>query len=105
MFAQYSPLPRQGDVTLGNSAGIVGGQGNIDAVVHVKPLGMMVRFFRKQGDLGHASERLPKIPKHQAAKKLAIAQAPGDEFLQDDLYLLGSQGHSQYSLHAVMHKP
>ena len=50
-------------VKCGNPFHGIGLQYHLDAIVDVEPLGMMIQFFRHQGDTGHKAERFVKVGK------------------------------------------
>ena len=48
-------------VARAQAAGVVSGEADVDAVVQVRPLGMMVRLLRKQRDPCHEGEGLGEV--------------------------------------------
>src|SRR5262249_21581594 len=63
---------RQADVALGDAAGVVGGQRDLDLVVDVEPCGVMVELFRHQGGARHeAEDRIEVLEGERAADGVA----------------------------------
>ena len=58
-------VARQVDIPLRQTIHIVRRQRDVDAVVHVEPLGVVVALFRHDGDLRHEGKSLREIGKHE----------------------------------------
>jgi len=77
----------------------MGGEANIDAVIHVRPFRVVVGTLGEQGDAAHEPERLNKIAEPEAAADtaLVICQTPVPQFGQRSGALifgqLGDAGH------------
>ena len=71
------------DVALGQAAGVVGRQGDVNGLIDVEPFGMVIEFFRNQRRTGHEAEGLVEIGKNEfpgdgvAPRSLAPAFEPG----------------------------
>src|SRR4051812_47926314 len=53
------------DVELGDAAGVVGGQGHLDVLVDVEPLGVVIHLFGDQSGSGHEPEGLVEILEYE----------------------------------------
>jgi len=54
---------RELDITSGEAATVVGGQGHLNAVVNVKPLRVMIELLGAESHSGHEPESLIEPPK------------------------------------------
>src|ERR1035437_571577 len=67
-----------------DSARIVGGQIDTDAVVHIEPLRMVAHGFNLHGSSCHEAEGMDEIRKLVFAMELPLRHGPSAEFAQCD---------------------
>lgn len=69
--------PGQFEIFLGDSTGVMGGEGNVDLVVDVSPVGVVVHLLGVEGNSGHEAKGSGEIGKAEGFGELAALDSPG----------------------------
>ncbi len=72
---------------MGDSAGIVGGEIDAHAVIHIEPFRVVVHFFDVHGGGGEEADGMREIGELVFAMKFGSFDGPAGEFVQSGLEL------------------
>ncbi len=98
-------LGGQGDVVVGDAAGVVGYQGEADAVVADVDVGVVVGFFGEGGGVVDEVDGLHEGGKGEGAGDLAVFQGPVGKGGEGGLEGFGGEGGAHGDFSFVLRVP